>query len=361
MRFPQGLAVELTASSAGRSAKHGIGAIRGFELTAAPRRSRADWSDLNIFWAVAVSGGVSAAARALGLTQPTVTKRVEDLEQRLNTKLLVRRSNGVSLTEAGKKIFDHVVTMQRSAELIEHLVADDDRRDEGHVTIASPDGVATYCLAPELGRFFRANPRIEIALDAGLWPDHPVSGAVDISLQFERPSDPNMISTPLAHFHYCFFASEEYLSVYGRPRSLAEVATHRYVHLSAYGSVKDGYASRTEGFLGLVQRTFETNCSSALVNAVRNGAGVATLPTAILPLFPELVMLDVDPITKPTLWLTHHRDVSRSVRIARVSEWLRGIFDARERPWFRPEFVHPKDFGLAQPAAAKPAQLTAAV
>jgi DNA-binding transcriptional LysR family regulator len=86
------------------------------------------------------------------------------------------------------------------------------------------------------------------------------------------------------------------------------------------------------------------NSSTALVQAVKAGAGIAAMPTAIVPLAPELVMLDIPPLAAATLWLCHHREAQKSARVMRVADWLTSIFDSRERPWFRPEFVHPSEF-----------------
>lgn len=85
------------------------------------------------------------------------------------------------------------------------------------------------------------------------------------------------------------------------------------------------------------------------MQAVKQGVGVGALPTAILTVEPSLVMLDIPPLPAAKLWLVHHRDVGQSARIRTVVEWLKSIFDPATAPWYRQEFVHPRDFGLDQP------------
>lgn len=315
------------------------------------KRQRADWSDLRVFLAVAESGGFGAAGRALGIQQSTVTRRIEDLEIRLGAKLCHRRTDGVELTEAGRAIYNHALTMHRSAEAIEDLVVDAERKAEGHVNISLPDGVGTYWVAPHLGDFMRANPKIALSLDCGIWPDHPVTGGNEVSLQFDKPADASLVATPVATFHYCLYAAPEYLETYGAPKSLSDVGGHRYVHLSAYGRVKEGYGPKTEAFLGLMDRQLETNCSSVLVSAVRAGAGIAALPTAIATVAPELICLDIAPITHPVLWLCIPRAVQRSARIRQVGEWVQTLFSGETQPWFRAEFIRPSEFGLIRRAS----------
>ena len=71
--------------------------------------------------------------------------------------------------------------------------------------------------------------------------------------------------------------------------------------------------------------------------------GVRTsLPTAVLSIAPELVMLDL-PVTSHQLWMVRHRDVGKSARIRKVEDWLRQIFDPRTQPWYRAEFIHPSE------------------
>jgi DNA-binding transcriptional LysR family regulator len=313
-------------------------------LTADLRRQRADWSDLRIFWAVVEAGGFAAAGRALGIGQPTVTRRVEDLESRLNTKLLIRSPAGISMTEAGALIHDHVQTMERCAAQIEHLALNKDRREEGRVTLSAPDGVGSLLLAPAVADFARMNPRIGLSLDCGMWPDNPVSGDNDISLTFDRPDNPDMICTRLASFHYGLFAARGYLDLYGTPRTLAEAAGHRAVIHSAYGREKESWGQKTSALRDLAVINIETNSSSALLNAVKAGAGIAPMPTYVAVLEPELVMLDFPPLAKPTLWMCHHRDIARAARIQRVADWLIALFDQREKPWYRAEFIPPSEF-----------------
>ncbi len=309
------------------------------------RRQRADWSDLRVFWAVAETGGVGAASRALGMSQPTVTRRLDDLEIRLGTQLLVRGPNGVSLTEAGKMMLDHVLTMERSAAAIERMVLDRDKREEGLVQIAAPDGVGALAIAPALASFLQANPRISVALDCGLWPDSPVSEHVDLAVQFaDAGPNPDFISVPLAWFHYALVASPAYLALYGTPRTLQEVAGHRMVHHSAMTRQPEGWAPKTAAFHDLAQVALMTNSSLAFHQAVRAGAGIGAMPTAILAQDPGLVMLDIPPMARLQLWLCHHRDIARSARVKLVIEWLKEIFEPQTHPWYRAEFVDPREF-----------------
>jgi DNA-binding transcriptional LysR family regulator len=308
-------------------------------------RQKADWSDLRVFWAVAETGSFGAAARALGVSQPTVTRRMEDLELRLGAQLLVRSPTGVSLTEAGSMIYDQVLTMERSAESIERMVLDKDRRPEGHLAVAAPDGLAGFVIAPALPSFLQANPKISISLDCGFWSGRPPVGHTDLFVEFDEAGDnAEFVSTPLAYVHYGLFASQSYLSLYGTPKSLQEVASHRLLNHSAMTRQPETWAPRTEALHKLADCSLLTNSSTATIMAARAGAGISSMPTWVATIAPELVMLDLPPMARLQLWVRHHQAISRSARIKLVVEWLKELFDPRAQPWYRAEFVHPAEF-----------------
>lgn len=102
--------------------------------------SRADWDDLKVFVAAAQTGSFGAAARKLQTTQPTITRRMDDLEARLGARLFNRGLRGVSLTEAGELVYDRALTMQRASCEIEKLVLGSDKLDAGRVTVAATEG-----------------------------------------------------------------------------------------------------------------------------------------------------------------------------------------------------------------------------
>jgi DNA-binding transcriptional LysR family regulator len=308
-------------------------------------RRKTDWSDVRIFWAVAELGSFGAASRALKLGLTTVTRAVERLETNLNTKLFVRSPQGVSLTRSGSLAYDRALTMERMAEQLELELAVDDKIAEGAVAIATPDGIGGLFLAPFVTEFLRANPKIDLAIDCGLWPDRPLTG--DLTLTFTEPKQSDLITTPLAHFHYGLFASREYLDLYGTPATWAEAITHPFVHHTAQTQQREVWKSRDLAFQDLAQMRIRTNSSAVSFTAVKNGAGIGGMPTAILSLDPALVMLDLPPGPAIKLWLAHHRDSARSARIRSVIDWLREQFDPRTKPWYREEFIHPRDFAAA--------------
>jgi DNA-binding transcriptional LysR family regulator len=199
-------------------------------------RRRADWSNLRIFFAVAEAGGMNAAARVLHLNPSTVTRAVEELERQLNATLFNRGPRGVTLTQAGESAYQRVLTMDRTAAALELEVGDAEDLPEGRVRLAMPDGVAGYLVTPHLPEFLRAHPGLQLSVDSGLWPDHPLEGETDLTLTYAEPTQADAVARTVAHVHYGLFASREYVSLYGAPATLEDVLHHPYIHHTAQRS-----------------------------------------------------------------------------------------------------------------------------
>ncbi len=109
-------------------------------LTAPPFTS---WDDLRFFLVTSDRGSFSKATSHLGVTQPTISRRIENLESRLGVRLFDRLPNGVALTSEGESILDAARQMEEMALEIQRNVWGSDRRMEGTVRISVTDGLAT--------------------------------------------------------------------------------------------------------------------------------------------------------------------------------------------------------------------------
>ena len=308
-------------------------------------RHKADLSDLHVFHAVAVCGGLNAAARALRVDPSTVSRALDQLEARLNARLVRRTAQGVVLTRAGELALARVRTIEHQIGELEREILDSDASaPAGAVTLSCSDGVGAYILTPALPQLLRENPKLDIQLDCGLWPDRPMECDTEISLIFNAEPVAGFISRPLAFFHYGLFGCKSFFELYGLPASLEEALCHPFLHHVAQthtGTMKRQFPA----FQDLARRRVETNSSAAVVEGVVAGIGLAGLPTALVPIYPELVMVG-GPAAAIELSVVYHRDMERIPRIQAVIRWLESVFDQRTKPWFRPEFIWPSDFPI---------------
>ena len=171
---------------------------------------RLDWNDVRTFLAVAECGSLNAAARLLGMTQPTISRRMEDFEYRLRAKLFERTPRGVMLTEAGVMVRDLAQNMARFGGTIMREIAGHDDSHAGRVRVAAPDGIAGYLLAPRLAKFQMSNPNVHLSIDCGMWIGSMLEAEPDLYLEMADAYAPDLVSIPIATLHYRAFASRAY-------------------------------------------------------------------------------------------------------------------------------------------------------
>ena len=302
-----------------------------------------DWDDLRIFHALVSAGSMNAAARRLGIGQPTVSRRLEQLESRVGARLVTRGAEGVELTDVGERIWAQVQIMQATAGDIERIAHQADRADAGVVRISAPEGVAGFWIARHLPSFMEANPRITVELTTRLDGDTSPDPA-DISLQMAESKRMSLVATELATLHYTPFASRRYLDTYGPPSGLADVLNHRIADLVSYRQQRDHWPKEASAIKEMMQPTLTSDSSLALAEATKAGAVIAMMPTYAARLEPALVHIDMDLNVPITLWMVYHPDQRRVTRVRKMLDWLREIFDSARYPWFRKDFVPPGDF-----------------
>lgn len=306
-------------------------------------RELVDWSDLRTFYAVATVGSMNAAAELLGVTQSAISKRLGQLEQRLGARLLERSPTGIQLTEAGVEALDHVSTMMRASHALENTLAGLEQRATGEVKLWSNDGVLTYWISPAVGGFLAENPGVRLSLLTDRYLPKQGPGYADVVVSYDQPKSPELVSIPLATIHYCAFSSEDYVATYGSPSSLVDIAPHRLLNHSLY-SLQPGWKEKATELMSLVQPMMVTDCSAALLHATASGAGIAVMPSYAARLDQRLLVLPLPPLASVRLWLSYSADARRVPRIRTTVDWLRAVFDRKNKPWFREEFIPPADF-----------------
>jgi DNA-binding transcriptional LysR family regulator len=302
---------------------------------------------------VADCKSVSKAAQMLRVTPGMVSRRLDDLEAALDVRLFTRTSAGMVLTPAGADMLDRALSMRRFAEAIEDSVRERDRKDEGMVTVRTPDGLGGHWIAPRLGAFLERNPKIQITLDCGtltadMGADPDLLVAVDKA--DARIGD---VVTPLATLHYVFVAAPSYLERHGVPRSLAAmVGEHRGLRHIGQVHQRETWGSEATALETLASISLHTNSSTAIIGAVLGGAGICTAPTMLCHLEPSLRVISEDFSVPIQLWLVTRREARLSARVERVAEWLHASFDTKLFPWFRSEFIPPSRFEAELAAAS---------
>jgi len=322
-------------------------------------RGLPDWDAARLFLAVVRKGSLRAAAQALGLSVNAVRRRVADLEGALGVTLFTRHVDGARLTLEGETML--AAAMRMEAASFDLLRARDRSGPDvaGEVRLAVTEGLGTYWVAPRLIEFQRANPKLMIDLNCAMKSADVLRLEADAAVQLTRPQVQDLRVVKLGRLHFMFFAAPSYLETFGTPRDLTELTQHRIL-IQADDNAQ-WYRLYDRLFPGIPPAglvAIRTNVSSAHYWSIAGGGGIGILPTYANVIGAPLVALDLGVRETVDIWLTYHPDVKRIERVRRLIGWIVQSFSPQSFPWFRDEFVHPKEFDKAYHGAPLPNILT---
>ena len=318
--------------------RRGVAAVQR-EMVGASRS--VSWDYLRLFLACADSGSFRRAGKRLAIDAATVVRRIDRLETAIGQRLFNRLNAGVTLTDDGTLLAADVRAMERCSLDIIRRTKIIDERVRGVVRVAITEGLGTYWLMPKLIEFQYANRMLTFELNCTMELTDVSRLQADISIQFKRPSNPDMIATRLGRLHVFPFVAESYQRLFGLPASLHDLRHHRLLQQVSPQLEESGFVEKLKLHNLQEMVSIRTNSSSALLYAVERGAGIGLLPTYALALGARLVPLEIGIHHLYDIWATYHPDLKNSKRHMMVLGWLRRIFDPQVYPCFKDEFIHP--------------------
>jgi DNA-binding transcriptional LysR family regulator len=286
-----------------------------------------DWDDVRMFLAVARTGQILAASKRLGVNHATLSRRVTTLEERLKTRLLVRRTNGCDLTAEGE-IFLHAAErmeteMLRAQASLGHL----DSTIAGTVRIGAPDGFGVSFLAPRLGQLIQRHPELRIQLVPVPRSFSLSQREADIAITLERPEQGRLVSSKLTDYTLGLYASQNYLHTHDAPADIDALKVHPRI-----GYVEDLIFTASLNFSSAVMRSwdasFEISTAIGQTEAVRSGAGIGILHDYIARQYPELIRILPEVSIQRAYWTTYHESARDLVRVRTVVDFLQELVGA---------------------------------
>ena len=303
-----------------------------------------DWDAARIFLEVVRCGSFRSAAERLSLSINAVRRRIDDFERQTGATLFTRDVHGARLTEEGSLMVSAVERMETAS--FELLRASDGVANalSGEIRVAVTEGLGTFWLAPRLVEFQQSFPNVLIDLHCAMRSADVSRHEADVAVHLSRPAALDVKLVRLGRMHMMFFASPKYLEIHGAPCSLDEIRRHRLVlQVADEAAAKEAFESV---FPGSAQRDFvvmKTNVSSANYWAVANGAGIGVFPTYALALGGKIIPLDIELPWSFDIWLSYHATSGRIPRVRQMIDWLIEAFNPAKYPWFRDEFIHPRE------------------
>ena len=308
---------------------------------------RFNWDRLRVFRLVADAKSMTSAARALGESTPTVSRRINDLERDLGTKLFHRSKRGVELTAAGKRLKDLVLQMQVLVDDVGTQVAEDDKTAAGAIKLKASDGLGPYWIARHLPKFHRNLPNVQIDLEVGLAEHEVVDREADLAIVYEQPNHPEIISQRLGTLHYICYASKDYIARHGQPTNLYEFKDHKLLMHTDYVHQVERWSKNVKQVKEFIDYSTITNSSTALKTLCEYGGGIAVLPSYVSLLDDSLVPLSLPSAAPIQFWITYTERVRRNPAGMAALDWMLSIFNETDYPHFGSAFKHPKDIQVA--------------
>lgn len=286
------------------------------------RAVKFDWNKARAFLVTAEEGTLSAAARALGMAQPTLGRQVDGLEQELGIVLFERVGRGLTLTPSGVELLEHVREMGEAAGRVSMAALGQSQSIEGTISISASETYAAVLLPPILAKLRLLEPGIRIEIVVSNTASDLRRREADIALRNFRPTEPDLIARKVADVDACLYATQDYLDRIGNPTTPYELRNADFIDLDHSGMLMKGI--NTLG-LSLTPTNFPMLTESYLVmwELVKAGMGVGILDAMIGDAEPLVrrVLPDLEPLTFP-IWLVAHRELTTSRRIRFVYDML---------------------------------------
>lgn len=281
-----------------------------------------DWALTRSFLAVAEAGSLSAAARALNLSQPTVGRHIAELESALNLTLFIRQPRGLALTEAAAALLPHARSMRQAAANLSLAAAGREQTLAGTVRITASRIVAHYLLPPILAELRQLEPLIQIELAPSDSSKNLLFREADIAVRMYRPTQLDIVTRHLCDLPMGLYAARSFLDRHGRPETLLDLLA-----LDIVGFDRSDLQLRLMQGLGLnrTREDFPLRCDDQLVywNLVRAGCGVGGMQCLIADADPSVERIArFMPLPALPVWLTAPEALRHSPRIRRVYDHL---------------------------------------
>ena len=237
-----------------------------------------DVASLALFARVVHHRSFSAAAREAGIVKSAVSRRIAKLEARFGVRLLQRSTRRLSVTEEGRRLYEHAASIVAAATTAEEAVGAT-AEVRGTLRVNAPVSFAQRYLVPAIAGFLGEHPQVEVELTTDDRLVDVVESGFDVVVRIGRLADSGLTARKLAKDRLVVCAAPAYLAARGEPRSPADLAQHECLH---YGIVRRADEWSFRGVVPPVRGRFAATNGGVLVEAAKAGLGLLVAPSLLV-------------------------------------------------------------------------------
>jgi len=235
---------------------------------------------MQVFISVADSGSFSESARRLGLSQPSVSRQVNNLETHLGVRLLQRTTRSLSLTEAGQIYYEKARQIQRDVFDASQSISGFKDSPSGLLKISAPHTWAETRLTPHLGEFLVKYPEIKLEIECSNSMQDIIEERLDLVIRVGYLKDSSYIATPLSKIRMVVCATPAYIKKHGQPKTPSDLQNHNFIYYENYTQLifsEDG----SEQLIN-ISGSLTSNIVSVMLTAVQQHIGLSLLPDLLI-------------------------------------------------------------------------------
>lgn len=279
-----------------------------------------EWSDVRVFLATVRGGSLGEASRRLGVSHPTVGRRIKALEDEAGQPLFRRTPEGLVLTDAGDALLASAESMESSALSMERRLAGNHDRLEGILRISSADWFAGYVLAPVLAELGRRHPAVVPEVIASYRLLDLSRRDADVAFRIVPFSEPDIVQRRLMTMPYGVYGSADTVrAVQDDPASVGLILMNTaQAHFPDVAWLLEHFPQ--------ARRVFTSTSRSVQAQMCARGVGVAVLPRPLGDAVPGLQRMDTpEPPPSREIWVGYHQDLRHMDRLRAMLDLADGM------------------------------------
>jgi DNA-binding transcriptional LysR family regulator len=281
-----------------------------------------DWNLIRVFLAVVDSGSLTAAAAMLSASQPTLSRKIDELELHIGSSLFERAARGLRLTEAGEALVEPARQMKLAAQAVSLTALGQTQQLDGTVRLTASEMTAAYLLPDIIAKIRESHPEIQIEVVVSNHVENLLERQADIALRHTSPTQNGLIARRIGELEIGAFAHADYLAKVGDMVDPERIDSYHWIGYDSSDALLRGF--REVGFP--VKRDFFCiRCDNHITGwqMALSGAGICFAPCVIGARWPQMRMvMPASMVPSMPLWLTAHRELRNSRRIKMVFDML---------------------------------------